>query len=138
MISSTKWDNRFNFCPGKFVYDLSDFRWDKETQTLYAKECNLLPIRNCINLMYFPNNGQKFYIANPKTKEFRRFILEKETDKYYYFKFNTCGTFPTIYCTIRKQHIEVIHKIKKPRKKRVFKFSSKKIQKWRRKIMKRF
>jgi len=134
MISSTKWDNRFNFCPGKFVYDLSDFHWEKKTQTLYAKECNLLPIRNCINPVCFPNNGQKFYIANKYTKRFRRFVLEKETDKYYYFKFNKDCTFPTVFCTIKKQTIEVIQQIKKPKKKRIFKFSIiKKIKKWKRK-----
>jgi hypothetical protein len=128
---STKWDIRFNFCPGKYVYDLREFHWDKETQTLSAKECNLFPIRNCPNPVCFPNNGQKFYIANPKTKQFRRFVLEKETDKYYYFKFNKAGTFPAVYCMIKKQAIELVQIRKKPKKKRIFKFNNKKkIKKW--------
>ena len=133
MISSTNWDNRFNFCPGKFVYNLSDFHWDKETKTLVANECNLFPIRNSPNNICFPNNGRQFYIANHKTKQFRRFILKRETDKYYYFKFDKDMLCSALHCEIRKQTIELIQRRIKLKKKRIFKFSTKKLKKWKRK-----
>jgi len=140
---STRHKPKFNFCPGKFVYDINDFSYDNKQRVLYGKESCLLPVRCHLynSTTPLPNNGRKFYIANSITKNFRRFILERETDKYYYFKFedldNDSHKTETLYCTIRKQQIKLIRKPIKSKKKRIFKFSNKKIKKWKR-IIKSF
>jgi hypothetical protein len=60
-------------------YLISQFDWDKSTQTFSALESTLYPVfpANYYKIP-FPNSKRQFIITNPKTGGFRRFRFWKE------------------------------------------------------------
>jgi hypothetical protein len=64
----------------EYHYHISQFRWNKDTNTFYAEaphlEC-LMPDGN-IHPEAFPNQKGQFFIDNTKTGGFRRFTFRKE------------------------------------------------------------
>jgi len=59
----------------KYYYHIGFFSYDKSNNTLqgYEKELHIPGYQEC-----FPNGRSKFFIINPKTGNFRRFILFRE------------------------------------------------------------
>jgi hypothetical protein len=67
----------------RFTYHIGFFSYDKPSNTLqgYEKDLYYFDYVQC-----FPNGRSKFFITNPKTGGFRRFIFHKEFSDKYIFK----------------------------------------------------
>lgn len=67
----------------KYCYHIGFFSYDKLKNTLhgYEKELHVTTYQEC-----FPNGRSKFFIINPKTGGFRRFILFREMPSKLLFK----------------------------------------------------
>ena len=81
----------------RFTYHIGFFSYDKQSNTLqgYEKDLYYFDYVEC-----FPNCRSKFFITNPETGNFRRFILFKEFPTKYIFK-----SEDGILCRIIKQRL---------------------------------
>jgi hypothetical protein len=61
-----------------YSYNVNQFDWKKEENTFYGDALKLWPT-NDVYYHSFPNGRKAFFIANPKTNNFRRFIFKKES-----------------------------------------------------------
>ena len=67
----------------KHIYHIGFFSYDKVSNTLqgYEKDLHVPGYQEC-----FPNGRTKFFITNPSTGNFRRFILHREMPSKLLFK----------------------------------------------------
>jgi len=82
------------------IYDIYNFRWDKNSNKFIGDEIMLYPVNDGGYHKYpFPTQRKQFTIRNPKTSGFRRFRLKTETETTWVFE-----SEDEIYCKIIKEH----------------------------------
>lgn len=81
----------------RFRYNINNFTYKKNENTLYGEEKDLL-FDTGRAILAFPNGRKQFFVYNLKTGNFRRFRLFKEDVLQYTFT-----SQDGIYCVVAKE-----------------------------------